>query len=110
MVARATARSGSSDSAAAIVTISAPTKAKITTTTPDSTVTPPSGKKPPCAVRFDRPGESPPPMPSSQPSPIAMKTMIAATLIEANQNSNSPNERTDQRFVAVRGGHQHQRS
>src|SRR4051812_41949747 len=67
---------------------------------PDSTVMPPSGKKPPCAVRFDRPGESPP-TPSSQPAPMAMKTMIAATLIDANQNSNSPKERTDQRFVAV---------
>jgi hypothetical protein len=32
---------------------------------------------------------------------MAMKTRIAATLIEANQNSNSPKERTDQRFVAV---------
>ena len=30
-----------------------------------------------------------------------MNTMIAATLIEANQNSNSPNERTDHRFVSV---------
>src|ERR1700691_5519649 len=27
--------------------------------------------------------------------------MIAATLIEASQNSNSPNERTDTRFVTV---------
>ena len=32
-----------------------------------------------------------------------MKTMIAATLIDANQNSNSPNERTDHRLVASAG-------
>ncbi len=30
-----------------------------------------------------------------------MKTMIAATLMPANQNSNSPNEDTENRFVAV---------
>jgi hypothetical protein len=64
LLARATARSGWSASAAAIVTISAPTKAKMTTTTPESTVTPPFGANPPWAVRFDRPGESPAPIPS----------------------------------------------
>jgi hypothetical protein len=73
-----------------MVTISAPTKAKITTTMPLSSERAPSGAKPPSAVKFDRPGESPPPSPRSQPTPIAMKAMIAATLIEANQNSNSP--------------------
>src|SRR3954471_10038037 len=30
-----------------------------------------------------------------------MKAMIATTLIDANQNSNSPNARTDTRLVAV---------
>ena len=89
-MARATARSGSSDSAAAMVTISAPTKAKITITTPERIVTPPSGAKPPWAVRLLRPGESPAPTPSRKPAAIAMKAMIAATLIDANQNSNSP--------------------
>ena len=72
------------------MTISAPTKAKITITMPDRTVTGPAGKKPSWAVRFESPGESPPPIPSSQPAAIAMNAMIAATLIEANQNSNSP--------------------
>ena len=84
-----------------MVTISAPTKAKITTTMPDSTVMPPSGKKPPCAVRLLRPGESPPPRPSSQPAPMRMNSRIAATLMEANQNSNSPNDLTDHRLVPV---------
>jgi hypothetical protein len=100
-VALATARSGSADSAAAMVTISAPTKAKMTTTMPERTVMPPCGKNPPCAVRLLSPGESPLPSPSSQPTPIRMKRRIAATLMEANQNSNSPNDRTDHRFVAV---------
>jgi hypothetical protein len=54
------------------------------------TVRIPAAKKPSCAVRFDRPGESPPPMPSSHPAAMAMNPRIAATLIEANQNSNSP--------------------
>src|SRR5918912_660096 len=40
LTARATARSGSLDSPAAIVTISAPTNANITITTPDKTVAP----------------------------------------------------------------------
>ena len=30
-----------------------------------------------------------------------MKTMMAATLMPANQNSNSPNELTENRLVAV---------
>src|SRR6476646_6532176 len=63
-VALAMARSGSSDSAAATVAISAPTMEKITTT-------------------------------------MAANTQIAATLIPANQNSNSPKEVTENRFVAV---------
>jgi len=72
------------------VTISAPTKAKITTTIPLSRLAAPSGAKPPPVVRFASPGESPEPSPNSQPAPIRMKAMIAATLIDANQNSNSP--------------------
>jgi len=64
LVARVTFCSGSSDSAAAIVTISAPTKAKITITTPERIVTMPAGAKPSWLVRFERPGESPPPIPN----------------------------------------------
>ena len=80
---------GSSDSAAAIVAISAPTNAKMTITTPVSTLPMPSGAKPPSAVRFDTP-PSPPVSPSTYASARQMNAMIAATLIEANQNSNSP--------------------
>jgi hypothetical protein len=40
-------------------------------------------------------------MPSTYSAPSTMNTMIAATLIPANQNSNSPNERTENRLVAV---------
>ena len=46
---------GSSDSAAAIVAISAPTNAKITITMPDRIVTPPLGMKPPSAVSCSTP-------------------------------------------------------
>src|SRR6478609_5633730 len=59
LAALVTARSGSDDSAAAIVAISAPTIEKMT------------------------------------------DTMIAATLMPANQNSNSPKDDTENRFVAV---------
>ncbi len=47
-----TARSGSLDSAAAMVAISAPTIEKMTVTTPAVTASSPLGKKPPCAVRL----------------------------------------------------------
>ena len=40
-------------------------------------------------------------MPSTYRVPMPMKTMIAATLMPANQNSNSPNELTEKRLVAV---------
>ena len=87
-VALVTLRPGSSDSAAAIVAISAPTKAKMTITTPDRTAIPPSGAKPSGSVRFVTP---PSPNSPSTNAPVSrMKAMIAATLIEANQNSNSP--------------------
>src|SRR6476469_11014305 len=47
-----TARSGSLDSAAAIVAISAPTIEKMTVTTPAVIASLPLGKNPPCAVRL----------------------------------------------------------
>ena len=84
-----TDRSGSSDSAAAIVAISAPTNAKITITTPVSTLPMPSGAKPPSPVRCEKP-TSLPVSPSANASASTMNAMIAATLIDANQNSNSP--------------------
>ena len=97
----AIARSGSADSAAAIVAISGPTMEKITVTTATVTAPTPSGKKPPCDHRLEKSmllwGHTP--VTYSEPS--AMKTMIAATLIPANQYSNSPNEETEKRLVAV---------
>jgi hypothetical protein len=52
LVALTIARSGFLDSAAAIVTISAPTIEKITTTMPPKIATAPSGANPPWAVRL----------------------------------------------------------
>src|ERR1700753_2910362 len=63
LVARWTARSGSELSAAAIVTTSAPTIEKITTTMAAKTAPTPFGKKPPCEVRLEKsvwwPGSAP---------------------------------------------------
>src|ERR1700753_2893004 len=63
LVARCTARSGSVLSAAAMVTTSAPTIEKITTTTAAKTAPTPLGKKPPWLVRLEksacRPGSAP---------------------------------------------------
>ena len=54
LVALAMARSGSSDSAAAMVAISAPTIEKMTTTMPEKIEPTPLGKNPPCAVRLEK--------------------------------------------------------
>src|SRR4051794_4587468 len=101
LVARAMARPGSGDSAAAIVATSAPTMEKITTTMAEKMAPTPRGKKPPWAVRLlksrDRSGQTP----STKSRPRARNTMMAATLMPANQNSNSPNEDTENRLVAV---------
>src|SRR4051795_8432116 len=100
-VALAMARPGSGDSAAAIVATSAPTIEKITTTMAEKTAPMPSGKKPPWAVRLPKSNDLWGQAPSTKSVPRARKTMIAATLIPANQNSNSPNEETENRLVAV---------
>src|SRR5688572_27965046 len=92
----------SADSAAATVTISAPTMEKMTVVTPVRTAARPKGTKPRCAVRLLIPGLAGLPAPSSQPAATTMNTTIAATLIDANQNSNSPYERAEVRFTAVR--------
>ena len=84
------ARSGSADSAAAMVAISAPTIEKITTTMPEKSAPTPLGKRPPCSVRLEKSRLVPGHRPSTNSAPSAMKTMIAATLIPANQYSNSP--------------------
>src|SRR3954463_3485495 len=92
----------SADSAAATVTISAPTIEKMTVVTPVRIAAQPNGAKPWCAERWVKPGLAGLPTPSSQPAATTMKTTIAATLMDANQNSNSPYDRADVRFTPVR--------
>src|SRR5690348_14335676 len=91
----------SADSAAATVMISAPHIEKMTVVTPVNTTGYPSGAKPPCEVRLLKPGLACEPMPRSHAASTTMKTTMAATLIDANQNSNSPYERADVRFTSV---------
>src|SRR5882762_7769339 len=98
---RATARAGSLDSAAAMVVISAPVSEKYTVTAPASTATQPFGMKPPSALRLRNVGPAGEVKPQAYAAASAMNTTIAATLMEANQNSNSPYERADMRFTAV---------
>ncbi len=104
MVARATARRGSCDSAAAMVAISAPVKKATAGTTPVSTAPRPWGAKPPSTVRLASPGlgVSPSHRPSRKQAPSRMKAQIAAILIEDSQYSNSPNERADTALLSVR--------
>jgi len=101
LVALTTALAGSLDSAAAIVAISVPTIEKITTTMLEKIAPTPNGKNPPLAVRLLKStplfGQSP--IANNVPSP--RNAMMAKTLIPANQNSNSPNEDTENRLVAV---------
>ena len=97
----ATARSGFADSAAAMVAISAPTIEKITVTTPTVIAMAPNGKNPPWLHRFEKSIDLFGHNPSTKSPPSPRKAMIAATLIPANQNSNSPNEDTENRLVAV---------
>ena len=96
-----TARSGSSDSAAAIVAISAPTIEKMTVTMPTVIAPKPSGMNPPWAHRLEKSIDLFGHKPRTKSEPSAMNTMIAATLMPANQNSNSPKDDTENRLVAV---------
>src|ERR1700730_6922316 len=97
----ATARAGSCDSAAAMVVISAPVSEKYTVTAPASTATQPFGMKPPYALRLRNVAPVGEVKPQAYAAASAMNTTIAATFMEANQNSNSPYERADMRFTAV---------
>src|SRR6476469_6233778 len=99
--ARATARSGSDDSAAAMVAISAPTIEKITVTTPTVIAATPNGKNPPWLHRLEKSSDLCGHTPRTKSEPSAMNTTIAATLIPANQNSNSPTDDTENRLVPV---------
>src|ERR1700691_1363748 len=61
----------------------------------------PFGAKPPCAVRLATLGATPGHRPRTYTPASIRNTTIAATLIDANQNSNSPNDLTETRFVTV---------
>src|SRR3954447_6004100 len=104
LVALVTARCGSSDSPAARVTISLPMKEKTTIRTPVRIALGPCGRKPPCAVRLLKPVAAlsePGSTPKIARPPRTMNAVMATTLMPANQNSNSPNEETEARLVAV---------
>ncbi len=62
----------------------------------------PMGRKPPCEVRLAMPPDTPGHKPRVVTSPTPRNTTIAATLIEANQYSVSPQERTDNRLSSVK--------
>src|SRR5690242_14403200 len=62
----------------------------------------PFGMKPPCAVSSEMPPCTPGQTPNANAVPAHRKATIAATLIEANQNSASPYERTDSRLTTVK--------
>ncbi len=91
LAARETAFSGSDDSAAAMVAISGPTIEKITVDDADGDRhrRPAAGTRR-GAVRLEKSIDLPGHSPSTKHAPIAMKATIAATLMPANQNSNSP--------------------
>ena len=101
LAALVTARSGSDDSAAAIVAISAPTIEKMTVTMPTVIAPKPNGMNPPWDHRLEKSIDLFGHKPTTNSEPRAMNTMIAATLMPANQNSNSPKDDTENRLVAV---------
>ena len=84
-----------------MVAISAPTIEKITTTMAEKIAPGPSGRNPPWAVRLLKSRSLLGHRPSTNSPPSTRKTTIAATLMPANQNSNSPNDLTENRLVAV---------
>src|SRR5580692_6327935 len=61
----------------------------------------PLGAKPPRTVRFATLGATPGHRPSTYAPASIRKTTMAATLIEANQNSNSPYDLTEIKLVTV---------
>src|ERR1700684_4402977 len=90
---RATARPGCADSAAAMVVISAPVMAKNTVGTAAITAIQPRGVNPPWSTRLPKVAPCGAVQPKAYDAAMTMNTMIAATLMEANQNSNSAYER-----------------
>src|SRR3954447_18190219 len=92
---------GSGDSAAAMVVTSAPVIEKMTTRIAAKIAGTPWGKNPPCAVRLLRSKPLFGQAPTTYRTPISRNSTMAATLMPANQNSNSPKELTENRVVAV---------
>src|SRR3954451_24567120 len=101
LVDRRIALPGSGDSAAAMVATSAPVIEKITTRIAAKMAPTPLGKNPPWAVRLLRSKPLSGHAPTTNRTPMTRNSTMAATLIPANQNSNSPKELTEKRFVAV---------
>src|SRR5258707_11628822 len=62
----------------------------------------PLGANPPCAVRLPMLGWTPGHKPDTYTPATPKNKTMAATLMEANQNSNSPKDLTETKFVAVR--------
>src|SRR4029077_19085472 len=61
----------------------------------------PNGRKPPCCVKLRSPMPLCEPRLTSSKTPTTMKTMMAVTLIDENQYSNSPNPPTPNAFIAT---------
>src|SRR5215213_8211083 len=101
LAALATARSGSADSAAAIVAISGPTIEKITVTMPTVTAPKPIGMKPLWAVRLEKSIDLFGGQPSTNNGPSTMNTTREESWMTANHNSISPYALTDNRLLAV---------
>src|SRR6478672_7379519 len=97
----ATARSGSWDSAAAMVATSAPVIEKITVTIAAVIAQPPLGRQPPWAVRLEQSVDSRGHNPTTNAPPMAGNSIIAATLLPANQHPNTATDETANRLVAV---------
>ncbi len=101
LVALAMAFSGLGDSAAAMVAISAPTIEKMTTTTAEKIAPTPFGKSPPLLTRLLKSRSLFGQKPSTKHPPSTKNKAMAATLMPANQYSNSPKAPTENRLVTV---------
>ena len=99
-------RFGSSDSAAAMVTISMPPNANATASRPAAMPETPLGRKPDSAMFCVPTNVVPGSRPKNSSTPITMNPMITATLMNANQNSNSPNPRTLTRLTTAKNATQ----
>src|SRR5258708_13090348 len=62
----------------------------------------PLGANPPCAVRLPMLGWTPGHKPDTYTPATPKNKTMAATLMEANQNSNSPKDLTETKFVAAK--------